>query len=78
MLAHNGLDRFSRFVGVVEGDGRNVVVQDVRLDDAVEELAADEPEFAVDGGGCAAGVGPCRRGVVREGGVGVLEEGDCD
>jgi hypothetical protein len=44
----------------------------------VHELAADEAELAVDGGGGAAGVGPGGGGVVWEGGVGVLEERDCD
>jgi hypothetical protein len=63
---------------VVEGDGRDVVVQDVRLDDAVHQVAADEAELAVDGGRGAAGEGPGVTGVVRERGVGVLEEGDGD
>ena len=39
---------------MVEGDGADVVVQNVRLDDAVEEVSSDEAKFAVDGGGCAA------------------------
>lgn len=54
------------------------MVQDVGLDDAVEELAADEAELAVDGGGGTAGEGPGLAGVVGEGWVGVLEVGDCD
>lgn len=78
MAAHNRLDRLGRQVGVVEGDGADVVVEDVSLDDAVEEVATDEAEFAVDGGGGAADVVPGRRLVVGEGGVGVLEVGDGD
>jgi len=78
VLAHDRLDRLAGLVGVVEGDDGDVVVQDVRLDDAVEELAADEAEFAVDGGGGAAGKVPRLAGVVGEGGVGVLEVGDGD
>lgn len=78
MSAHDGLDGFGGQVGVVEGDGADVVVQDVGLDDAVEEVAADEAEVAVDGGGGAADVVPAAGLVVGEGGVGVLEVGDCD
>jgi hypothetical protein len=78
MLAHDGLDGLGGLVGMVERNGADVVVQNVGLDDAVEELAADKAEFAVDGGGGAAGVGPGSWGVVREGGVGVLQEGNCD
>ena len=58
MLAHDRFDSFGRFIGVVEGDDGDVVVENVGLDDAVEELAADEAEFAVDGCCCAAGEVP--------------------
>jgi hypothetical protein len=47
-------------------------VQDVRLDDAVEEVAPDEAEVAVDGGGGAADVVPRARFVVGQRRVGVL------
>lgn len=78
MLAHNRLDGLASLISVVEGNGRNVVVQDVGFDDAVEEVAADEAEFAVDGCGGAAGEVPGLAVVVGEGGVGVLEVGDGD
>ena len=78
VTAHNRLDGLGGLVRVVEGDGGDVVVQHVRLDDAVEDVAPDEAEFAVDGCGCAADVGPGFAGVVWEGGVGVLEVGDGD
>ena len=55
MAAHDRLDGCGGFVGVVEGNGGHVVVQDVGLDDAVEQGAADEAEFAVNGGGGSAG-----------------------
>ena len=76
--AHDGPDGVRGLVGVVKGDGGDVVVQHVRLDDAVEELAADEAELAVNGGG-----GPTRKVprlglVVRERGIRVLEVGDGD
>lgn len=78
VLAHDGLDGLGGLVGVVEGDGGDVVVEDVGLDDTVEDLAADEAELAVNGSGGATGEVPVLAGVVREGGVGVLEVGDGD
>jgi hypothetical protein len=78
VLAHDGLDGLGGLVGVVEGDGGDVVVEDVGLDDAVEDLAADETELAVNGGGGTTGKVPGLAGVVREGRVGVLEVGDGD
>lgn len=76
MLAHDLLDSFTGLVGVVEGDGANVVVKDVGLDDAVEELATDETEFTIDCCGCSTNVVPASSGVVRKSGISVLEEGD--
>ena len=78
VAAHDGPDGLGSLVGVVEGDGGDVVVQDVGLDDAVEELPADEAELAVDGGGRAARVRPGVRLVVRQGRVRVLQERDAD
>lgn len=80
MLAHDGPDGIGRFVGVVKRDAANIVVQDVRLNDAVEEVAADEAHLAVDGGSSAANIVPLVGRVMREGWVGVLKEcdGDCD
>lgn len=76
VAAHDGLDGLGGLVGVVEGDGADVVVQDVRLDDAVQQVAADEAELAVDGCGGALDKGPLLAGVVGQGRVGVLQEGD--
>lgn len=78
VLAHDLLDGLGGLVGVVEGDGGDVVVEHVGLDDAVEERAADEAHLAVDGGGGAADEVPFFGVVVGEGGVGVLEVGDGD
>nr|POF17551.1 hypothetical protein CFP56_12965 [Quercus suber] len=58
VVAHDLLDGLGGLVGVVEGDGGDVVVQHVGLDDAVHEVAPDEAELAVDGGGGAAGERP--------------------
>ena len=76
--AHNRLDSLRRLISVVERDCRDVVVEDVGLDDAVEDLAADEAELAVNGCGGTTGEVPGLAGVVGEGGVGVLEVGDGD
>lgn len=76
VLAHDTLDGLASLIGMVEGDGRNVVVEHVGLDDAVEKGAADESEFAVDGSSGATDVVPALGGVVREGWVGVLEVGN--
>lgn len=54
VLAHDGFDSLSSFIGIVEGDGRDVVMQHVCFDDAMEKLAADESELAVNGGGSSA------------------------
>ena len=78
VLAHDWLNSLGGLIGVVEWDGGDVVVEDVGLNDAVEDVAAYEAEFAVNGCGGAADVGPGIAEVVGEGGVGVLEEGDCD
>lgn len=76
VLAHDRLDGLGGFVGMVEGNGGNVVVQDMGLDDAVHEVTADEAELTVNGCCSAAGKGPCLARVVREGRVGVLKVGD--
>lgn len=76
MFSHDLLDGLGGFVCVVEGDGADVVVEDVGFDDAVEKLAADETEFTVDGSGGATGEVPGFGLVVGEGWIGVLEEGD--
>lgn len=78
VLAHDGSDRIGSLVGVVKGNGADVVVEDVSLDDAVEEVSADEAHLAIDGGSGAADKVPLVTSVVGEGRVGVLEEGDGD
>lgn len=75
--AHDLLDGIGGFACVVEGDGRDEMVEDVSADDVVEEVGVDEAEIAVDGSGGTACEGPCVVSVVRKRGVGVLQEGDC-
>lgn len=76
VAAHNRLDGLGGLIGVVEGDGADIVVQDVRLDDTVQQVAADEAKLAVDGRSGALDEGPLLAGVVGQGRVGVLQEGD--
>jgi len=64
MATHHFLDSLGGFIGVVEWDGADVVVKNVRLDNTVEELATNEAEFTIDGCGCATDVVPGLRGVV--------------
>lgn len=78
VAAHDGLDGLGGLVGVVEGDSADVVVQDVRLDDTVQQVAADETEFTINGCGSALDKGPLLASVVGQSRVGVLEEGDGD
>ena len=61
---------------MVEGDGADVVVEDMSLDDTVEEGTANKAELAVNGCGGATNVVPASGGVVGERGIGVLEVGD--
>lgn len=48
VLAHDRFDSLAGLVGVVERDGGDVVMKDMGFDDAMEEVAADETEVAVD------------------------------
>lgn len=58
MLAHHFLDVKRGFGGVVEGNGGDEVVADVRADDVVEKMGVNETEVAVDGCSGTAGEGP--------------------
>lgn len=76
MFSHNLLDSLGGLVSVVEGDGAHVVVKDVSFDDSMEDVAADEAKFAINGGSSSASEGPDFRSVVGERWIGVLEVGD--
>ena len=78
MLAHDWLDGFGRLISMVERDGGDVVVQDVSLDYAMEELSTDEAELAIDRCCGAACEIPGFWLVVWEGGISVLKVGDGD
>lgn len=76
VTAHHLLDGLGGFVRVVKGNRGNVMVKNMRLDDAVEELATNESKLAVNGGSCATNICPRFRVVMRQSRVGVLKEGD--
>ena len=76
MAAHDGFDGLRGLIGVIEGNGGNVVMEDVRFYDPMHQSATDETEFTVDGRGRAAGVAPRFGGIMGERRIGVLEEGD--
>jgi hypothetical protein len=76
VLAHDGLDRLGCLIGIVEWDGRDVVVKHVSLDDTVEQSATNKSKFTVNRCGGTTDVVPARPGVVGKSWVGVLEEGD--
>lgn len=80
MASHDWLDGFGGFVGVVEGNGGDIVVEDVSFDDAVEQLASDEAELTVDGSRSTTSEVPRITSVMWQRWIGVLEvsDGNCD
>ena len=76
VIAHDRFDGRGGFLAVVEGNGGDVVMQDVRIGDAVHDGVREEGDVTVNGRGGTPGKGPRFRSVVREGGIGVLEVGD--
>jgi hypothetical protein len=58
VLAHDLLDCVAGLIGVVEGNGRDVVMEDMGLDDTVEEITTDETEFTINCCGSTPGVCP--------------------
>ena len=78
MLAHDWLNGFRRFICVIERNRRDIVVQDVCLDDAVEQSSANEAELTIDGGSGAARKVPRVALVMREGRIGVLKISDAN
>jgi len=61
---------------MVEGNCRDIVMEDMGFDDSVEECTTDETEFAIDCCSSAASEGPGMRIVVRKSRVSVLKVRD--
>jgi hypothetical protein len=74
VLAHNRLDGLGGFVRIIEGNGADIVVQNVGLDDSMKQLPTNEAELAVDGCGGAASKIPGVGVVVGKCWVCVLKE----
>ena len=72
MGAQNRLYSFCRLIGMIEWDHRNVVMEDMSFDNAVEQRTTYEAEFSIDGrcgsGSKSPGLGP----IMRNGRVCVL------
>lgn len=71
-----GDNRIGGLLGVVEGDLREQVVNNVVVDDFVEEVTTDEAKAAVDGGERALDKGPRIGVVVGHRRVSVVQIGD--
>lgn len=76
MLTHNWLYGLSGLVSVVEGDCRDIVVENVGLDDSVKERTTNEAKFAIDCCSGATSEGPGMRIIVRKGRVSMLKVRD--
>jgi hypothetical protein len=76
VAAHDWLDGLSGLISVVERDRADVVVKNVGFDDAVEESAADEAKFSVNGCSGTTNIVPASGGVVRKRRICVLEIGN--
>ena len=78
MAAHDRLDGLGGFVGVVEWDSRDIVVQDVGFDYSVEQRAADEAEIAIDRGSGSASKTPRLGSIMGDRRICVLQVRDGD
>lgn len=73
LFSQIGDNRIGGLLGVVEGDLREQVVDNVVVDNLVEEVTTDEAEATVNGGEGTLDEGPCVRIVVRHLGVSVVQ-----
>jgi len=78
VASHDRLDSLGSLASVVEWDGADVVVQDVRLNDVVEEVGTNWPEVAVDSRSGTTSECPGVGRVVWKRRISVLEEGNGD
>ena len=78
MTSHDGSNGLRSLVSVVEGDGGNVVVQNMGFDNPMHKRATDKTKLAVNRSRGAPSVIPCLSCVVRQSRVRVLQEGDSD
>ena len=72
MTAKDWLDGLGCLIGIVKRNGADKMMEDMCLDDAVEDMSANETELTIDCRRCATLKVPCLRSIVRETWVGVL------
>ena len=78
MLAHDWLDSFCGFIGVIKRNGGDEVVENMGLDNPVKELATNKSKFTIDGRCSSASKVPGMWLIMRKRWICVLEECDCD
>lgn len=76
MLAQYWSDGIRGFIGVIPRDGRNEMVEDVRLDNTVHEVTANDAKLTIDGRHSATSEVPRAGLIVGKSGIGMLEEGN--
>jgi hypothetical protein len=76
VTSHDGFDGLCSLIGVVERNRADVVVEHVSLNNSVEKLTTNKPEFAINCRSSATDVVPGFTSVVRKGWIGVLKVGD--
>lgn len=74
---HHGLDSIRGFLGMVEWNPTNVMMQDVILDSSMKQIPTNEAKVSVNRRGAPAKKGPSLVWVVWQRHVGVLQEGYC-
>ena len=72
------LDCFRGFLGVIEWDNRDIVVENMGLNDAVEQRPSYESRITIYCCGSSCGENPGLEPILRDSGVGVLQVGDCN
>jgi hypothetical protein len=78
VLAHDLLNVDRSLLSVVEWNGRDEMMADVRADNVVEQVGVDEAKITINGCSGTAGKRPCGVGVMGKASVSVLEESDGD
>jgi len=73
MFAHHIFDSLGCFVCMIEWDGADIMMSDMRLNNTMKKMTTDEAKFAIDGGSCATGEAPNLWLIMRESGIGMLK-----
>ena len=76
MTTQDRFDCLGRFIGMVEWNGRDKVMENVGFNDPMEKMAANETKFTVNRCGGATGECPSTGFVMRQRRIGMLKEGN--